>query len=137
MTKNKNLLRYGLGGLTVVAILAVLLFSFGNWGGKTNEAAGTTTVDALEAQNESLRQTVTELQVREAEYRRQIEAANATIEELSGGADLSASAGQPFGAPGEEQREFNGAPSQGGFFGFLGEGHSRGEHARGFEHSEG
>lgn len=128
MSEHKNLLRYGLGGVTVLAILAAVFLAFGSWNGPAAGSGGSATVDALQAENASLRQTVGQLQQREAEYRLQIEAANATIEQLLGGSDLSAAAGQG---------QLDGVPREPGFFGLPSDGRGHGEHSREYEHSEG
>lgn len=55
-------------------------------------------VEALQAQNVELREAVTTMQAREAEYQAQIEAANQTINELSQSGTLA------FGSEGSQAR---------------------------------
>jgi len=123
MDRKKTALRYGLGALTIAAFALVLLLAFGRGAAAAgNTTAGSTAgAAALEQQNAQLRATVEQMQQREAEYRRQIEAANATIEQLSAG-----SAGLQLQLP--DGREL----SVPGLFGFFpGDSGGRDSHERG------
>lgn len=130
MDRKKTALRYGLGALTVAAFALALFLAFGRDATAAGNAtaAGSADTAALQQENAQLRATVEQLQQREAEYRQQIEAANATIGQLSAGSaglQLQLPDGSELAAP--------------GFFGFLpNEGHHHESHeGGGFEPWEG
>ena len=129
MDKKKTALCYGLGALTVAAFALALFLAFGRGASAAGSTTGTAAnATVLEQENAQLRATVEQMQQREAQYRQQIETANATIEQFSAG-----NAGLQLQLPDGSELT---VPGLFGFFPGEDQRHEAREHGQ-FESSEG
>lgn len=78
MKSNHNRLKVLLMATMLTGLVALLIWSFGAF----QVPADTGSLQALQAENSQLRQTLTEMQNRESTYRTQIQKANETIFQL-------------------------------------------------------
>ncbi len=85
---NSSQIRNILAAGTLTGMVMIMFFVFGGRVLKS-EAAESTAVDSLETQNVELSTAVQTFQTREAAFQQQIEAANQSIQQLQGDADLS------------------------------------------------
>ena len=82
MKSNHSRLKHVLGAVMITAMIALLVWTFNSIQVSANNSATNNDLQALQAENDQLHQTLTEMQNRENAYRTQIQKANETIFQL-------------------------------------------------------
>ena len=78
MKNNHNRLKYLLAATMITAMIAMLVWTFSS----ISVSADSGSLDRLQAENDQLRQTISQMQNREGTFRTQIQKANETIFQL-------------------------------------------------------